>query len=69
MPEHEVAKLSEIPVGKMKHVKAFDEDILLSNVGGTILRNLEQVRASKRFSGKGYTKWSRGHLPASCSYF
>ena len=36
MNSREVAKLSEIPVGKMKHVKAFDEDILLSNVNGTI---------------------------------
>jgi nitrite reductase/ring-hydroxylating ferredoxin subunit len=36
MNSKEVAKLSEIPVGKMKHVKAFDEDILLSNVNGTI---------------------------------
>jgi nitrite reductase/ring-hydroxylating ferredoxin subunit len=36
MTAKEVAKLSEIPMGKMKHVKAFDEDILLSNVNGTI---------------------------------
>jgi len=36
MKSREVAKLSEIPVGRMKHVKAFDEDILLSNVNGTI---------------------------------
>jgi len=36
MTSKEVAKLSEIPNGKMKHVKAFDEDILLSNVNGTI---------------------------------
>jgi nitrite reductase/ring-hydroxylating ferredoxin subunit len=36
MPEHEVAKLSEVPEGKMIHVKAFGEDILLSNVGGTV---------------------------------
>src|ERR1700731_1847398 len=36
MPEHEVAKINEVPEGKMKHVKAFGEDILLSNVGGTI---------------------------------
>ena len=34
--EREVANLSEILDGKMKHVKAFDEDILLSNVGGRI---------------------------------
>jgi nitrite reductase/ring-hydroxylating ferredoxin subunit len=32
----EVAKLSDIPVGKMKHVRAFEEVILLSNVNGTI---------------------------------
>jgi hypothetical protein len=34
--EIEVAKLNEIPVGKMKGVKAFGEDILLSNVDGKI---------------------------------
>ncbi len=32
----EVIKLSEIPVGKMKAVKALNDDILLSNVGGKI---------------------------------
>lgn len=31
-----VIKLSEIPVGKMKAVKALNDDILLSNVGGKI---------------------------------
>ena len=31
-----VAKLSEIPVGTMKRVKAFDHDVLLSNVGGKV---------------------------------
>jgi len=36
MNSREVAKLSEIPMGKMRHIKAFDEDILLSNVNGTI---------------------------------
>jgi nitrite reductase/ring-hydroxylating ferredoxin subunit len=36
MSEHEVVKLSEILEGKMKHVKAFGEDILMSNVAGTI---------------------------------
>jgi nitrite reductase/ring-hydroxylating ferredoxin subunit len=30
----EVAKLSEVPVGTMKRVRAFDQDILLSNVEG-----------------------------------
>src|SRR5487761_32838 len=32
----EMIKLSEIPVGKIKAVKAFNDDILLSNVGGKI---------------------------------
>ena len=32
----EVAKVSEIPVGTMKRVTAFNEPILLSNVGGKI---------------------------------
>lgn len=32
----EVAKISEIPVGTMKRVTAFNEHILLSNVGGKI---------------------------------
>jgi nitrite reductase/ring-hydroxylating ferredoxin subunit len=32
----EVARVSEIPVGTMKRVTAFDESILLSNVGGKI---------------------------------
>ena len=32
----EVAKVSEIPEGKMKSVRAFDTDILLANVGGKI---------------------------------
>ena len=32
----EVIKLSEIPMGKMKVVKALNDDILLSNVGGKI---------------------------------
>ncbi|MGI0085173.1 MAG: Rieske (2Fe-2S) protein [Nitrososphaerales archaeon] len=36
MSPKEVAKLSEVHPGKMKHVKAFDRDILLSNVNGTI---------------------------------
>jgi nitrite reductase/ring-hydroxylating ferredoxin subunit len=31
-----VATLSQVPIGKMLHVKALDEDILLSNVGGKI---------------------------------
>jgi nitrite reductase/ring-hydroxylating ferredoxin subunit len=34
MPE--VAKLSEIPVGTMKRVRAFDTNVLLSNVRGKI---------------------------------
>jgi nitrite reductase/ring-hydroxylating ferredoxin subunit len=32
----EVARSSEIPVGTMKRIKAFNEDILLSNVDGEI---------------------------------
>ena len=32
----EVAKLSDLTVGKMKNVKAFNQDILISNVGGKI---------------------------------
>jgi nitrite reductase/ring-hydroxylating ferredoxin subunit len=32
----EVARTSEIPLGTMKRVTAFNEDILLSNVGGEI---------------------------------
>jgi nitrite reductase/ring-hydroxylating ferredoxin subunit len=32
----EVAKLDEIPAGKMKNVRAFDQDILLSNVDGKL---------------------------------
>jgi nitrite reductase/ring-hydroxylating ferredoxin subunit len=32
----EVARTSEIPVGTMKRVTAFNENILLSNVGGKI---------------------------------
>src|SRR5690348_16954417 len=32
----EVAKVSEIPTGTMKRVTAFNEHILLSNVGGKI---------------------------------
>jgi nitrite reductase/ring-hydroxylating ferredoxin subunit len=32
----EVAKVSEIPVGTMKRVTAFSENVLLSNVGGKI---------------------------------
>ncbi len=32
----EVAKVSEIPEGTMKRVTAFDENVLLSNVGGKI---------------------------------
>jgi nitrite reductase/ring-hydroxylating ferredoxin subunit len=32
----EVAKVSDVPIGKMKIVRAFDEDILLANVGGMI---------------------------------
>jgi nitrite reductase/ring-hydroxylating ferredoxin subunit len=36
MPSQEVAKLDEIPTGKMKNVRAFDQDILISNVGGKL---------------------------------
>ncbi len=32
----EVARISEVPVGTMKRVTAFDQNILLSNVGGKI---------------------------------
>jgi nitrite reductase/ring-hydroxylating ferredoxin subunit len=32
----EVAKLDEIPVGKMKSVRAFGQEVLLSNVNGKI---------------------------------
>jgi nitrite reductase/ring-hydroxylating ferredoxin subunit len=34
--EVEVAKLTEIPPGSMKRVRAFDQDILLSNIDGKI---------------------------------
>jgi len=34
--EVEVAKVTEIPPGSMKRVRAFDQDILLSNVDGKI---------------------------------
>ena len=34
--EVEVAKVTEIPPGSMKKVRAFDQDILLSNVDGKI---------------------------------
>ena len=34
--EVEVAKITEIPPGSMKKVRAFDQDILLSNVDGKI---------------------------------
>ncbi len=34
--EVEVAKITEIPLGSMKKVRAFDQDILLSNVDGKI---------------------------------
>jgi nitrite reductase/ring-hydroxylating ferredoxin subunit len=32
----EVAKVSDVPVGTMRRVRAFDQDILLSNVSGRI---------------------------------
>ena len=34
--EVEVAKVADIPLGSMKRVRAFDQDILLSNVDGKI---------------------------------
>ena len=34
--EVEVAKVTEIPLGSMKRVRAYDQDILLSNVDGRI---------------------------------
>ena len=34
--EVEVAKVTEIPPGSMKKVRAFDQDVLLSNVDGKI---------------------------------
>jgi nitrite reductase/ring-hydroxylating ferredoxin subunit len=34
--EVEVAKITEIPPGSMKRVRAFDQDVLLSNVEGKI---------------------------------
>ena len=45
----EVARLDEVPVGTMKRVRAFDRDILLSNVSGTIYatqNNCGHMRAS-----------------------
>ncbi len=47
--DQEVAKLAEIPVGTMKRVRAFDRDVLLSNVAGTIYatqNNCGHMRAS-----------------------
>jgi nitrite reductase/ring-hydroxylating ferredoxin subunit len=32
----EVAKLGDVPVGTMKRVRVFDQDVLLSNVAGKI---------------------------------
>jgi len=51
----EVAKLSEVPVGKMKRVTAFNESILLSNVGG-------KVYATQNDCGHQRASLARGKL-------
>ena len=51
MPE--VAKLSEIPVGTMKRVKAFDTNVLLSNVRGKIYATQDSCGHQKASLSRG----------------
>ncbi len=54
----EVAKVSEIPVGTMKRVTAFNEHILLSNVGG-------KIYATQNDCGHQRASLARGTLEGS----
>ncbi len=53
--EVEVAKVSEIPPGSMKRVRAYDQDILLSNVDG-------KVYATSNRCGHSSASLARGTL-------
>ena len=54
----EVARVSEIPVGTMKRVTAFNESILLSNVGG-------KIYATQNDCGHQRASLARGKLEGS----
>jgi nitrite reductase/ring-hydroxylating ferredoxin subunit len=54
----EVARTSEIPVGAMKRVTAFNEHILLSNVGG-------KIYATQNDCGHQRASLARGKLEGS----
>lgn len=54
----EVAKIAEIPVGTMKRVTAFNEHILLSNVGG-------KIYATQNDCGHQRASLARGTLEGS----
>jgi nitrite reductase/ring-hydroxylating ferredoxin subunit len=54
----EVAKTSEIPVGTMKRVTAFNESVLLSNVGG-------KIYATQNDCGHQRASLARGKLEGS----
>jgi nitrite reductase/ring-hydroxylating ferredoxin subunit len=49
----DVAKVTEIPVGAMKRVKAFNENILLSNVGGKIFATQNECGHQRASLSKG----------------
>ena len=53
-----VAKLSEIPIGTMKRVRAFDHYVLLSNVGG-------KIYATQNNCGHQRASLARGTLEGS----
>jgi nitrite reductase/ring-hydroxylating ferredoxin subunit len=54
----EVAKLSEIPVGTTKRVRALDQDVLLSNVAG-------KIYATQNACGHMRASLARGTLEGS----
>ena len=54
----EVAKIGEIPIGTMKRVTAFNEHILLSNVGG-------KIYATQNDCGHQRASLARGTLEGS----
>jgi nitrite reductase/ring-hydroxylating ferredoxin subunit len=54
----EVAKISEVPIGTMKRVTAFNEHVLLTNVGG-------KIYATQNDCGHQRASLARGKLEGS----
>ena len=49
----QVARLSDIPIGTMKRVRAFDQDVLLSNVAGKLYATQDSCGHQRASLAKG----------------